>query len=817
MKIFIFLLFCFIYTSYNSVIEAQTTGRINGQVLDSAERSLDGAVVSLVKNATLVKTNITEADGKFEFSGLDSGKYVIMVSNFDYRTFTSEPLILEPGKMELQLPIIKLQSKTIEKLEEVAVVAKIPLVERKIDRTIVNVDAMISNAGNNALEVLEKSPGIIIDQNGNILLKGKSGVVIYIDDKPTYLSGDALQNYLKSLPASALSQIEIMTNPPAKYDAAGNVGIINIITKKSKLKGMNGSVNIDLGQGRYARNSNNINLNYRNNKFNFFGSVSEGTGGGFNNLYINRTYKNEDLSVKSFFNQNTRSRYKYLYSTLKLGADYYLNEKSTFGISMNGSLNNSQDITRNISLLYDPNETLTSTVIADNSIKSKFRNASTNLNLRHKFDSTGRSLTMDLDYVRYTTLDNQSYLNNTYNPGGNLEMRDQLDGHLPAKINIYAFKTDYLHPLKKDAKIEAGLKASYTSIDNLVNYYNVVSGIQTVDYDKSNHFKYNEVINAAYLTFSKEYKRIGFKAGLRSEGTISTGNQLGNPVKPTSRFNRDYLNIFPTGYFSYKLDSAANHQLVVSYGRRINRPYYQDLNPFVRPLDKFTFYSGNPLLLPMFSQNMSLSYSYKSYFSTEFTYIRTKNEINETIEIDTNQLYFSRPGNIGQSEVLSFSVNATIPFAKWLSTTIYSEVTNTHYTSKLYTENLNSRGTFYYLYINNSFKFNKNWSAELSGYYISKMVSAQFTLAPRGQVTVAVRKKILKDKGNIKLSIQDLFYTQINSGAINNLRLTDANYNNRGDSRVVYLSFSYAFGKPFASEPKHQESGSESEQKRVKN
>lgn len=815
MKLFTLLLLFFSWISYASPAHAQEGKTIRGQVTGNDKKNVNGAVVSLLKAAdsSLVKSNITEADGQFLFPGLESGKYFVVVSDSGYQSYTSEVIETAPEEKVLN---IQLKSESAEKLQEVSITAKIPVIQRKIDRTIVNVDAMISSTGNSVYELLQKSPGVMINQSGEIMLKGKPGVLIYIDDKPTYLSGEALLNYLRALPATAVSQLELMTNPPAKYDAAGNVGIINIITKKSKLRGFNGNLTVSYGQGKYPKNNNSFNFNYRNNKINIFGTAGGGYNTNFSDLYINRTYRNEDGSVASYFRQNTQAKGESAYGTLKLGADYYATKKTTLGISLNSLLDNTLDKSRNISLLSNAADALTSSVIADNGENSEFKTGSVNLNLRHKFDSTGKMLTADLDYVYYGTLSDQSFLNNTYAPDGVLTLTDQLGGHLPAKINIYAFKTDYTHPLKDDSKFEAGIKTSYTDIDNLANYYATVSGITTPDYDKSNHFKYKEMINAAYLNFNKNYKRFAFQAGLRSEGTISIGNQLGNPVKPSAQFKRDYLSVFPTAYLTYDLDSAKNNQLALSYGRRIDRPFYQDLNPFIRPLDKFTFYSGNPTLRPMFSQNLSFTYSFKQYLSAALSYSVTKNQINETIEIDASKLYFSRPGNIGKSESSTVSVNGTIQFAKWLSTNYYSEVTHTHYVSQLYTQKLDARGTYFYFNLNNSFQFGKGWSGEISCYYITNMTSAQFTLRHRGQLNVGVQKKVLKDKGTVRLMVRDLLYTELNRGIINNLQLTDASYSNRYDSRAVFLSFTYSFGKPFVTEPKHRSSGSESEQQRVK-
>lgn len=815
MNAFILTLFSILFT----VITASAqTGSISGQVLDSTGTAYDGAVLSLLSagDSSLIKTAISDPDGTFSLQQLTLGDYLLIVNAEGHESFSYPAITLNETQPQQQLQPVKLLAKPSEQLDEIVVVAKIPLVERKIDRTVVNVDQMISAAGSNVWEVLQKSPGIMMDQNNNILLKGKGGVLIYIDDKQTYLSGDALQNYLKAMPASSISQIEIMTNPPARYDAAGNIGIINIVTKKSKMKGFNGSFNITYGQGRYMRQYNNFTFNYRNNKLNVFGNISPGLSNGYSDLYIYRTYRNEDLSVKSTFDQNTVMRSRILHGNYRFGIDYYLNDKSTLGITTNGTLTTFKNWSRNIADVGNEFGQPERIVIADNDDDGMFRNNGANINFRHKFDSTGRQLTMDLDYINYGMNSNEVYLNNTYSPDGEVTATDLLEGDLPGSIHILAYKTDYSRPMKKDAQLDFGMKSSFTQIDNLVDYRYTVGGVTTPDYDKSNHFIYRENINAAYVNLRKTINRFGFQLGLRAEGTLSRGNQLGNPAKPSSTFNRDYFNLFPTAFFSYNLDSAANNQLTASYGRRIDRPYYQDLNPFVRPLDKFTYYGGNPQLRPTFAHNFAIGYSYKSYFSTELSCNITRNDIAETIEIDANDMYFSRPGNIGRRESVNLSVNGNIPIGKWYTMNFYAETGYQQYHSQLYTETLNSNSGYFFVQSSHTFTFKKGWGAELSGYYVSGQMYAQFFLEQRGQLTIAFQKAILKDKGKIRVAFNDVLYTGINNGTINNLHLTDAHYTNRNDTRTVFFTFSYSFGKPFDAAPRHQGGSSESEQQRVR-
>jgi hypothetical protein len=792
------------------LLQAQSSGKIKGSVQFPA--TSESVLVSLLSSPdnALVKTQISEPNGSFEFNGIKPGDYLIRIEDEKYAVYLSDIIAISAETPEITATII-LSPRAINNLSEVVVQKKKSIVENKMDKTIVNVDAILTTAGGDAMDVLEKSPGITVDQNGTITFKGKSGVAVFIDDKPTYLSGAELESYLKSLPASTLNQIELMTNPPAKYDAAGSAGVINIVTKKSKARGFNGSLTARVSQGKRTFTRDGLNLNYLDDKFRVFGNIGYSYVQPVTDLYIYRRFRNEDQSVKSYFDQNSFLKNVSRSYNARVGVDYYASEKTTFGISLNGLLKDNRRTSGVESELSNPAYILDSTIIANNSMRNKFSNGAVNLNFRHNLDK-GRKITADVDYLNYVDKTDQIFRNFVYQPDNTLSSQDKSTGYLPSDIDIYSLKTDYSHPLKNDGLIEAGYKISISKTDNIADYKDVINGSNVPNSDMSNHFKYDEIINAAYVNFNTGYKRFTFQTGLRLENTESTGHQL---VNPESKFRKSYTNLFPTIYVMYKLDSVGNNQLVTSYGKRINRPYYEDLNPFISPLDKFTFYTGNPYLSPSFAHNYELSYRYKSYFSTALSYGYTKDNIDETIEINEG-IYYSRPGNIGKSYIYSLNVNAEIPFAKWLTTTIYSEVTYSIYKSKLYTEYLNSSGTFWYFSAMNMFKFSKSWSAELSGNYQSDVVSAQFSLGSRSNVSVGIQKKIMEGKGSLKLSANDVFYSSINTGTINNLRLTDATWVNKPDSRLVALTFTYNFGKALQPKNQHGTTGAESEINRVK-
>lgn len=714
-----------------------------------------------------------------------------------------------PGKIYAQ------QADTTKNLKEVSVTAKKAFTVKKMDRVVVNVDVLISNAGTTALDVLEKSPGIQVDQNGTISLKGKQRVLIYIDDKPTYLSGEDLQNYLKSLPSSSLDQIEIMSNPPARYDAAGGAGVINIKTKKSTAKGFNGAFNLAINQGKMTRSPNSANINIKKGKMNYFALVSDNYNNSFTDLDINRTYKNADNSPKSFFDQNSFFDRNGNTINAKAGADFYQSQRTIWGIVLTGMKRKSTQINNNTSNLSNSGRQLDSIITAKNVDKINFENGGINFNYRHQFDSTSHGITADADYLRYQNQTDQTYFNHSYFAGGGLKSEDILSGNLPSVIDIYSIKTDYTLPLANQWKFESGLKTSYTTTDNKAGYAYTLNEVTKTDYDKSNHFLFQERISAAFLNLSKEMKYLSLQLGLRAENTRSNGHQLGNMMKPDSTFTKSYTSIFPTFYALYKMDSVGNHQVGLNYGRRIERPYYQDLNPFLSPLDKFTYYVGNPFLRPSFIQSVELSYTFKNKYTLTSSYSNSKDDVNETIEI-SNGTYYSRPANLGRTVTKSISFNGAFDLFRWLNINVYSELTNIASKSNFYTGILNTSGTFSYTRASGSIAFGKGWDGELSGNYRNRVISAQFVLGEIWAANAAVQKK-LSAKSSIKLSLNDLFYSNVRTGIINNLAQTEATWINKSDTRTAVFSFSYRFGKTFAIPAKHENNGADSEKNRVKN
>lgn len=789
----------------------QNSPELQGKVINK-QQPVESAIVSLLlaKDSSVVKTTLADKSGLYRFQQVGSGKYLLQANMVGFEKAYYGPFEWN-GSATKMLPDIQLTAKA-SGLAEVTVSSKKPLIEQKADRTIVNVEASPTNAGATAMEILEKSPGISVDKDGNISLKGKEGVVIYMDGRPTYLSGSDLVNLLKNTQGSQLDQIEIMTNPPARYDAAGNAGVINIRTKKSKVVGFNGSVTAGYGQGVYARNNQNFQLNYRKNKLNFFGNIGRNERIGFQNIAIDRRFiDGNSKQIVSFFEQITdRSTYNHSYNG-KLGLDYYVSNKTTMGLVYSGFNNKGGGYSVGNIDIFNAQHTLINKTVAINGNADSWKNSSLNFNLRHQLDSAGRELSFDVDYLTYNGNTNL-YLNNAYqnNLGQTIAKTDSLLGRLPQVIDIYSAKIDYVLTLKNNAKLEAGIKTSFVTTDANAVYDTVSNGVIMRDYNRSNHFVYRENINAAYVNYNKALnKKWNLQLGLRAEQTLAKGDQKTTNVQ----FNRNYVQVFPTAYIQF----AANEKnsFVLNYGKRIRRPDYQSLNPFVEFLDRYTYEQGNPYLKPQFSHNIELSHTFKGFLTTTLNYTKTTDIIQQVImQDDSKNETFIKQDNIATQQQFGLSVNAFNQYTKWWSGNIYLNVANNQLSGPINNAPVNISATSFMANISQQFKFNKGYSAEISGFYRSESIEGVFRIKPFGIVNIGISKQIMKNKGSIRLNVRDIFWSQKIKGE-SKYGTVDANFRQFNDNRIANITFTYRFSKGKGASGPRKRGGAEDEQSRV--
>src|SRR5690625_4900692 len=614
--------------------------RVSGKVEDEGGQAVGYATVTLLKAAdsSLVKGLVTDSLGLFTFSNVTSGRYIVAASVVGMEEAYSAPVETGAGRSSKRVSPLVLKPNA-NRLKGVNVSASKPFITHEIDKTVVNVENSIVSAGNSAWEILQKSPGVTVDNSNNtIRLQGKTGVVIYVDGKPTYLSQEQLANMLKNMNAGSIKSIEIMTQPSAKYDAAGNAVIINIVTRKSKEFGFNGSVSAGYAQGKYGRENGGVNLNYRNGKLNFYGNYN----------YTHAKWWHDNRITRNFYdetgkNLSTRSE-QYVYAVspsgshhFKAGMDYYLDDKNTIGLVMNGSVNSFSHDSHNTANFKAPDASLQSQSLTHNTSTGKWTNFTYDLNYRGHFDSTGKELNIDMAYSKFNNSRLAHYHTDNYYPDGTPlpDMENAPNpiirkGNLPSAIDIKTVKIDYTVPLKHKIKLSLGAKTSLVTSDNNVKYFRFNNDNKKWLYDSAtNHFEYTENINAAYINLNKKFKKgWGLQLGLRGEQTISKGHQFTND----SIVKRNYLQLFPSVYVSKKLDK--NNTLNASYSRRIDRPDYQDLNPFRYYIDPYTYNEGNPFLQPQLANSLKLAYSYKSLLTAALSYSNTSDVISQVLKQD---------------------------------------------------------------------------------------------------------------------------------------------------------------------------------------
>lgn len=807
------LLTVLIIITLSIVSHAQNLSRINGKITDQNQTVLGSASVSLLKSkdSSLVKMTLSAGDGSWSFEQIASGTYRIRFESVGFSTVYSPEFALAAGGVA-ELGTTKLTA-VAKDLKAVTVTARKPLIEQKMDRTIVNVEASSTNAGATALEVLEKSPGISVDKDGNISLKGKEGVMVYLDGRPTYLSGSDLAELLKNMNANQLESIEIMTNPPAKYDAAGNSGVINIRTKKNKQMGYSGSVSLGYTQGVYARTGESVNLNYRKNKVNLFSNFSYNYRQNFNNLDIQRKFlEGVSKNVVSLYDQESRMKDLGQTYSGKIGLDYAMNKKTTFGFVVNGFTSPMTFSNASTVRIADAAGIAKSTTKAVTSNDRTWKNISTNLNFRRLLDTTGAELTADLDYLHYNSANDQYLYNHYFSPDGSpILPSDSLLGNLPQAINIYTAKVDFVKPLEKGARIEAGWKSSYVETDNNAIYDSLLNNQRVRDIGRSNHFLYKENVNAVYVNYSRPLgKKWNSQFGLRLENTNASGNQ----ITTGDKFKRNYTQLFPTAYLQY--NASEKNSFVLNYGRRINRPDYEDLNPFIMFLDKYTFEQGNPNLSPQFSHNIELSHTYKGFLTTTLNYTRTTDIISDILEqrIDKNETVV-RKFNIANQRQYGLSVSAGFAVTKWWNTNLYMNVFNNLYKGVLNNEYTELESNTALFNVTNQFRFAKTWGAELGGFYRTPGIEGVFRIDDVMAINLGLSKQIMKGKGTLRFSARDILYSQKIHGEIRYSNI-DASFNQRRDSRQFSLNFSWRFSKGKAAASNRRTSGASDEQSRVK-
>jgi iron complex outermembrane recepter protein len=807
------LLTAVLILTFSFGLKAQNA-KITGQVKDVNGNTIISATIVLhnAKDSQLVKTAVSNNTGVYELLNIKPGTYFIAVTGLGMQKATSAVFTAAENET-VTAPAIALKP-AVKSLEGVTVVAQKPMVEVKADKMVMNVEGTINSVGNDALELLRKAPGVIVDKDDNVSLAGKNGVQVYIDGKPSPLSGTDLANYLKSLQSSQIEAIELITNPSAKYEAAGNAGIINIKLKKNKTLGTNGSLNAGYNVGTYGRYNGGLNLNHRTKNLNIFGSYNL-------NHALNLMQMNLARSVlDTFFDQRSEIKMLGTNNNFKAGVDYFIDKKSTLGVMVTGNINN--NTVTNLSKTpksYIPTGVVQNLLVADNSTDGKRDNV--NLNTNYKYTgSKGQELNLDADYGMYRIRSNQMQPNYYYNVNGALYQTSVFNFIAPADINILAIKADYEQNYK-NGKLGFGAKTSFVKSNNHFERYAVYNNGSVLDVPRSNEFEYTENINALYVNYNKQYKNKMVQVGVRMEHTKSQGDTYGlnydGTVNKSSLipFERDYVNLFPSASITFNKNPMK--QWSFSYSRRIDRPAYQNLNPFEFKLDEYTYQKGNTNLKPQYSDIISVTNVYKYRLTTKLSYSHVKDMFTQIVDTAEKSKAFITQRNLATQDVIS--LNISYPFQyKW-----YSMFVNINSFYSMYKANFGGGSrtidldvATLSLYMQHSFKLGKKgWTSELSGFYNSPTVwQGTFKSKALWSLDAGISKPVFKNKGTVKASFTDMFRSLQFKGNADFAGQT-TRFSGYGDSRQFKINFTYRFGSMQVKAARNRSSATEDESKRT--
>ena len=792
---------------------AQTRAKITGQIKDNSGNGIKAVTVFLNKatDSTVAKTAVSDAKGNFEMDGIKAGNYFISTTFTGTQKGRSAVFTAKEGET-VTVPALTLlpADKSIAGVTVTATYSK-PMIEVKADKTILNVENSINATGSNAFELLQKAPGVITDKDDNISLKGKNGVRVYIDGRATQMNNADLAAYLKSINSVDIESIEMIDNPSAKYDASGNAGIINIKLKKNKKLGTNGTFSTGLNVGLRPKTNASLSLNYRNKKTNLFSNYSNGYNDNVNNFYLFRK------QLDSSYDQTSKMYMKGWNHNIKAGADFFVNKETTIGFIATLNLSDNKNMTESRTPIASLSTgKLGSILYASNSMPNKSRNL--NLNFNYRFaDSAGHELNMDFDLGNYRRRNDSYQPNAYYTPyPETLSYVKDYRNHTPTDIHIYTGKLDYETPFKK-GKLGVGVKISNVKTDNTFDFYNIISGYDFIDYNRSNTFSYKENINAVYVNYNRPVnKKWSVQGGLRMENVSSDGELKRADGLPQAddRVKRNYTDFFPSAAITF--NQSMNHIFNLTYSRRIDRPNYQELNPFENKLDELTYQKGNAFLRPQYTNTVALSHTFKYRYTTSISYSHINDYKAQVIDTAEKSRSYMTQKNLAKQDI--FNINFSLPFqiTKWW--TLYANINayNSHYLAdfgvgKKIDINIQSAN----IYMANSFTIGGGYTGEVSGFFTAPSVWAgTFKSKALGTLDLGLQKTLFKGKGNFKVSYTDLLKT-LRWRGVSDYGAAYIDVRGNWESQQLRMNFTWRFGNNQVKASRQRTTASEEESKRT--
>lgn len=785
--------------------------KITGHVRDRDGNGVPFANVLLLqaRDSALVKGMVSSEAGAFELDHTQSGFYLVSASMVGHGKQYSAPFTVEADPGRLELPPLVL-AEVVSQLGEVSVAAAKPLYEMQMDRLVVNVQNSITAVGATALEVLERSPGITVDrQNKALTMNGKSGVQVMINGKLSRLPLEAVVQMLEGMSADNIEKIELITTPPAHYDAEGNAGMINIVLKKNTDYGTNGSITGAFGYGRYEKPSASLNLNHRTPKLNMYGTYAFAYNHYWQQIVNTRQISHLDKVT------STRSHSDWphlrIFHDLRTGFDYTLSPKTTLSGIFSG-INNKAFMDGWTNMQIQEGEQVTKLIQLKSWEMNHWRQAMANLNLRHTFNKV-QEVSLDLDYLKI--FNSFPVRNDTHHRH---LVSQETDHHLIRSshltpIHTWVAKADYAHSLNATTKLETGVKGTITRLGSRIELErNRQGGGWERDPVFSQELAMEEDIMAAYGNiYFQVNPKTKLQTGLRWEHTRTDLTNAGQERLVARR----YGNLFPSLFLTQELNQ--HHNLQLSYSRRISRPSFGDLSPFLVFLDYYTVLSGNPSLRPTLTDAVQGTYQFKKVYLLSLQYSQANNVIDWLFRVDplTNHQTIYR-GNIDHTKTYSVSLSLPFTVCSWWQTQHNLLGVSQELTSRLEGADVRIGNQYGRFNATHTFTLPHQLSLELSGFYQTPALFGLARMKSQGALNVGVQKKLEKERGTLSLSVSDVFWTsRIYTRSYVPAANLDVDLDILFDTRVVKLTYSRNFGNKNVKAAKQRKTGSEEERSRV--
>jgi len=797
----------FLFLALTSFSQSPETG-LKGRVVDENQEPIPFATLSLfhLTDSTMAKAGYSLEDGSFLFTHIAAGTYFLNISYVGYDTYILTPIEVENNTIT-QLNQIAMLPFTTE-LGEVVVTTTKPLVEVKPDKTVFNVEGSVNAIGNDALELLRKAPGVVVDNNERLMLVGKTGVKVYIDGRQSILSGTDLANYLKSLQSTQIESIEIITQPSSRYEASGNAGIINIRLIRDKSLGTNANLSLSYNQAIHSRFNGNLSLNNRTKFINVFGNYNYSSGENTDFNFFTRDVPG------LYIDQENKGSNSWMNHSIRAGLDVTASTNSTFGVLFDGYMND-YERNNNVHTVISPSitEPPSEFLEASNEIEGVRENYNINGNYRYD-NKKGTILNIDADYGKYSSTGVSYQPNFYYVPATGELINSRINSaNTPTTIDIKTLKLDYEKGLA-GGTLGTGFKLALINTDNNYEFFDIIDDVPILNIDQTNRFEYAEQINAAYVNYKKQWEKIGVQLGVRMEQTDSKGELTALKPQNDETVKQDYLDFFPSGGITYQINQK--HSMRLTYSRRIDRPNYRDLNPFESKLDELTFQKGNPFLRPQYSNSFQLGHTFNYTLNTTLTYTHTNDLMAQITDTASMRAAFITSENVAEQDVYSLGISYPFALSKGWNVFANTTVSNTHNQADFGDGKIvDIRATTFNFYMQHSFALPKSFTFEVSGWYNSPGIwGGNFATTEMWSVDAGIQKKLWKNRGNIKLAVSDIFKT-MEWGGKNNLGGLAMTAMGGWESRQAKLSFTYLLGNSQVKNTRKRSTGLEDESKRA--